>query len=59
LVLAALGRAKRIRATVAASVGRVVGFIRGIIAKVALARPCWHLGAMLDPQGSGVYFVKV
>src|SRR5271166_104655 len=55
LVLAALGRAKAIRATAAASVGRVVCF-RGIIAK---AIACWHQGAMLDPQEGGVYFGKV
>ena len=42
MVLAALGSEKAIRATVMASVGRVIGFMGEIIANLALAS---HAGA--------------
>src|ERR1022692_3619806 len=47
LVLAALGRAKTISATTVASVGRLIGFMREIIAIFEVTRPRGHGLAML------------
>src|SRR5271165_1147784 len=59
LVLAVLGREKTITAMAVASGGRIIGFMREIIANFALIRPSGDKQAVLDPQAGGVYCEKV